>query len=79
MVRAKTPMLVGKQGLSLVSPTLIDNGSEFLKKRFIPKALSGEELWCQGFSEPNAGSDVANQETFAEKKGDSWVINGQKV
>ena len=79
MVRAKTPMLVGKQGLSLVSPTLIDHGSEFLKKRFIPKALSGEELWCQGFSEPNAGSDVANQETFAEKKGDSWVINGQKV
>ena len=79
MVRAKTPHLVGKQGLSLVSPTLIDNGSGFLKKRFIPKALSGEELWCQGFSEPNAGSDVANQETFAEKKGDYWVINGQKV
>ncbi len=79
MVRAKTPMLIGKQGLSLVSPTLMDNGSEFLKKRFIPKALSGEELWCQGFSEPNAGSDVANQETFAEKKGDYWVINGQKV
>ncbi len=79
MLRAKTPMLVGKQGLSLVSPTLIEHGSEFLKNRFIPKALSGEELWCQGFSEPNAGSDVANQETFAEKKGDHWVINGQKV
>jgi alkylation response protein AidB-like acyl-CoA dehydrogenase len=79
MTWAKTPGLIGKQGLSLVSPTLMDNGSEFLKKRFIAKALSGEELWCQGFSEPNAGSDVANQETFAEKKGDSWVINGQKV
>ena len=79
MARAKTPMLIGKQGLSLVSPTLMDNGSEFLKKRFIAKALSGEEIWCQGFSEPNAGSDVANQETFAEKKGDYWVINGQKV
>jgi len=79
MARAKTSMLIGKQGLSLVAPTLMDNGSEFLKKRFIPKALSGEEIWCQGFSEPNAGSDVANQETFAEKKGDFWVINGQKV
>jgi len=79
MVRARTPMLIGKQGLSLVTPTLIDCGSEFLKTRFIPKALSGEEIWCQGFSEPNAGSDVANQETFAEKKGDHFVINGQKV
>ena len=79
MLRARTPMLVGKQGLSLVSPTLLDEGSEFLKKRFIPKALSGEEIWCQGFSEPNAGSDVANQETFAEKQGDHFVINGQKI
>jgi len=79
MLRSRTPILVGKQGLSLVAPTLIDCGSEFLKKRFIAKALSGEEQWCQGFSEPNAGSDVANQETFAEKKGDHWVINGQKV
>jgi len=79
MQRIGTPMLIGKQGLSLVAPTLIECGSEFLKKRFVAKALSGEEQWCQGFSEPNAGSDVANQETFAEKKGDNWVINGQKV
>ena len=65
--------------LRFAAATILDHGSEFLKKRFIPKMLSGEELWCQGFSEPNAGSDVANQETFAEKKGDYWVINGQKV
>ena len=79
MQRIGTPMFIGGQGLSLVAPTLLECGSEYLKKRFLAKALSGEEIWCQGFSEPNAGSDVANQETFAEKKGDSWVINGQKV
>jgi len=59
--------------------TLLTHASEMLKKRFIPKMLSGEEIWCQGFSEPNAGSDVANAQTFAEKKGDKWVINGQKI
>ncbi|MEE8399677.1 MAG: acyl-CoA dehydrogenase family protein [Desulfobacterales bacterium] len=79
MQRIGTPPFIGGQGLSLVAPTLLECGSEYLKKRFLAKALSGEEIWCQGFSEPNAGSDVANQETFAEKKGDSWVINGQKV
>ncbi len=79
MQRIGTPIFPGIQGLSLVAPTLMEHGSEFLKKRFIGKALSGEEIWCQGFSEPNAGSDLANQQTFAEKKGDVWVVNGSKI
>ena len=65
--------------LRMGAATIMTHGTEWLKKRFIPKMLSGEEIWCQGFSEPNAGSDVANQETFAEQNGDTWVINGQKV
>lgn len=59
--------------------TIMTHGSEELKKRFMPKMFSCEEIWCQGFSEPNSGSDVANAQTFAEKKGDNWVINGQKI
>jgi len=79
MQRIGTPDFPGITGLMFGAATLLTHGSEFLKKRFIPKMLSGEEQWCQGFSEPNAGSDVANQETFAEKEGDHWVVNGQKI
>ncbi len=79
MQRIGVPEFPGPAALSHGAPTLLVHASEFLKKRFIPKMLSGEEQWCQGFSEPNAGSDVANQETFAEKRGDSWVVNGQKI
>ncbi len=79
MQRIGTPAFPGPAALSHGAPTLLVHASEFIKKRFIPKMLSGEEQWCQGFSEPNAGSDVANQETFAEKRGDTWVINGQKI
>jgi len=79
MQRVGTPAFPGSTALSHGAPTLLTHGSEFIKKRFIAKMLSGEEQWCQGFSEPNAGSDVANQETFAEKKGDTWVVNGQKI
>ncbi|MEE8399781.1 MAG: acyl-CoA dehydrogenase family protein, partial [Desulfobacterales bacterium] len=79
MTWAKMPGLIGKQGLSLVSPTLIDNGSEFLKKRFIPKALSGEEIWCQGFSEPGSGSDLASLQCRAERHGDGYLVTGHKV
>ena len=79
MQRAVTPMFPSITALRFAAATILEHGSEFLKKRFIPKMLSGEELWCQGFSEPNAGSDVANQEAFAEKRGDFWVINGQKT
>ena len=79
MQRIGCPDFPSVTALRFGAATLMDHGSEFIKKRFIPKMLSGEEMWCQGFSEPNAGSDVANQETFAEKKGDDWVINGQKI
>ncbi len=80
MLRAKTPILPGAIGLGMAAPTIYFHGSDELKRRLLPKLLSGEELWCQGFSEPGAGSDLASVQTFAERKGDNkWVINGHKV
>jgi alkylation response protein AidB-like acyl-CoA dehydrogenase len=69
----------GWQGLFMVAPVLIAFGSEAQKRRFLPPMLSGEEFWCQGFSEPNAGSDLASLKTQAVLDGDEWVINGQKI
>lgn len=79
MSRAGTPYLLNIVGLSMAVPTILVHGTEEQKHRFIPAALSCEEIWCQGFSEPGAGSDMANQQTFAEKRGDEWVVNGHKV
>lgn len=79
MQQAKTPFLPNGIGLGMAAPTILHHGSEELKKRFLPKILSCEEIWCQGFSEPDAGSDLAGLQTFAEKKGDNWIINGQKI
>ena len=79
MHRAKTPYFPNVIALGMTAPTLYHHATEELKKRFIPKILSGEEIWCQGFSEPDAGSDLANVQTSAEKKGDVWIINGQKI
>ncbi|MBV1906970.1 MAG: acyl-CoA dehydrogenase family protein [Pseudomonadales bacterium] len=79
MTRAKTPFLPNIIGLGMGAPTVYFHAQDEVKQKLLPRLLSGEDIWCQGFSEPGAGSDLANQQTFAEKKGDSWVINGHKV
>ena len=66
-------------GVALVGPTLIQWGTEAQKRRFIPKILSGEETWCQGYSEPNAGSDLTSLSTTAQEEGDYFVVNGSKI
>ncbi|MBJ7509432.1 MAG: acyl-CoA dehydrogenase family protein, partial [Ilumatobacteraceae bacterium] len=75
----KAPLRADFFGDTLVGPTLLQWGSEEQKKEFLPNIMNGTTRWCQGFSEPNSGSDLASLKTSAVLDGDEWIINGQKV
>ena len=79
MQAARTPFFPNVIGLGMAAPTVFYHAREDRRCELLPKLLSGEEIWCQGFSEPGAGSDLASVQTFAEPAGDKWIINGHKV
>jgi alkylation response protein AidB-like acyl-CoA dehydrogenase len=79
LARARAPELVGRIGINLAGPTLLAHGSQEQKGRWLKRILSADDLWCQLFSEPGAGSDLASVSTRATRTDEGWVLNGQKV
>ena len=79
LARANAPAPTNSLGLGIVGPTIVVHGTDAQKRRYLRKILTAEELWCQLYSEPNAGSDLAALRTSAEDKGDHFVVNGQKI
>jgi alkylation response protein AidB-like acyl-CoA dehydrogenase len=79
LARAHAPQILGRAGVNLVGPTLMAYGTEEQKLKWLPNILSAEHIWCQLFSEPGAGSDLAGLATRAERRGDAYYLSGQKV
>ncbi len=79
MARAQAPPMANVLGIGIIGPTIIARGTEAQKQRYLANILSGDEIWCQGFSEPNAGSDLAALSSEARASGDHFIVNGHKV
>jgi len=79
MAKAGAPIILGRLGVSLLAPTLLAHGTDWQKETYIEKILSGELIFCQGFSEPDAGSDLAGLRARAERRDGKWILTGQKT